>query len=319
MQSSTDLSVLIVSYNTRDVTLRCLEHLVAARDRLSMEIIVIDNASNDRSADAIASAFPQGTLIRNSENAGFGRANNQAMERATGRYLLLLNSDAFVGRETLRRTLDFMDQEPECGILGVKLVGTDGALQPSARYCPTPLNIFTNATGTQRFLPWVQPIDDPSFRFDAVRECDWVPGAYFLIRKAVIGEGGLFDPRFFMYFEEVDLCFAAKKRGWRVLFWPGAEVVHIGGHSAASETAITAAGRQIERLRLESELLYFRKNHGLLTVLSDLLLLSLTDVLYIAKKLLIWRKPISLKARLKHLLLTWSVFFQTRFATRATR
>jgi GT2 family glycosyltransferase len=284
-----------------------------------MEIIVVDNASKDGSAEAIASAFPEVTLIQNSENAGFGRANNQAVEHATGRYLLLLNSDAFVGRETLRRTLEFMDREPECGILGVKLVGTDGALQPSARNFPTPLNIFTNATGTHRFLPWVQPIDDPNLDFDAMRECDWVPGAYFLIRKAVIGARELFDPRFFMYYEEVDLCFAAKKRGWRVFFWPDAKVVHIGGHSAAAEAVITADGRQIERLRLESELLYFRKNYGLRTVLSDLLLLSLTDFMYIAKKAVVWRKPTSIKGRLQHMLLTWSIFVQTHLATRATR
>ena len=117
-------------------------------------------------------------MIANSVNVGFGRANNQALPHVRGRYVLLLNTDAFVSADTLPKTVSFMDAHPRCGVLGVKLVGEDGSLQPSCRYFPTPWNVFLASTGLQRFFPRTRLVDDMSWDHASVRECDWVPGCY---------------------------------------------------------------------------------------------------------------------------------------------
>src|SRR5581483_8078193 len=126
-------------------------------------------------------------------------ANNLALPRVRGRYLLLLNTDAFVSTETLSKTVEFMDAHPECGVLGVKLVGQDGSLQPSCRYFPTPWNVFLNSTGLKFFFPGARLVDDPLWDPAVLSECDWVPGCYYLIRHDVTERIGLFDPRYFLY------------------------------------------------------------------------------------------------------------------------
>jgi N-acetylglucosaminyl-diphospho-decaprenol L-rhamnosyltransferase len=182
-------------------------------------------------------------------------------------------------RDSLTKTVAYMDAHPRCGILGAKLVVRDGALQPSARYFPTPLNIFLNRTGLSRIFRNVRMVDDMAWDHMAVRQCDWVPGCNYLVRKEVIDQAGLFDPRYFLYYEEIDHCFAAKKAGWEIVYFLRTTVVHIGGESAKSEGEITQSGHQIEALQIESELLYFRKNHGVAGVRMNVLLRRLGDAI----------------------------------------
>jgi hypothetical protein len=258
-----DITIALVNYNTGFLLDRLFSTLAAAQGNLKLQIIVVDNVSRDDSLEILRRKYPFAEVIQNTANVGFGRANNQTVTRMRGRYLLLLNTDAFVSPDTLVKTFDFMERNPDCGILGVKLVGEDHTLQPSCRYFPTPWNMFVAANGLERYFPWTRPVDDMSWDHQTDRQCDWVPGCFYLIRKAIIDQVGLFDPRFFLYYEEVDHCRRARQAGWNVTYYADTAVVHIGGESAKSDTVLTAAGRQIARIQAESELLYFRKTYGL--------------------------------------------------------
>ena len=146
-----------------------------------------------------------------------------------------------------------------------------------------------------------------------------MPGCYCVIRREVIDQVGLFDDRYFLYYEEVDLCFAAKSAGWQVTYLPDATVVHIGGESAKSFGEITAAGRQLDAMQIESELLYFRKNHGLLTVLADVMLTVLAEAVLVLKRALKGKSPLGVAAALRRAGLVLSLFQRTRWAVQPTR
>lgn len=316
---SLDISVILVSYNTIEMTKKALSDLFASVGNLKMEVFIIDNASVDNSAEILRREYPNVTLIENKKNVGFGRANNQALPLTRGRYVLLLNTDAFVRPDTISKTVQYMEVHSKCGILGVKLLGSDGILQPSCRFFPTPWNIFLERSNLKRFFKHTKLVDDMSWGHASVKYCDWVPGCYYLIRKEVIDQVGLFDPRYFLYYEEVDHCLVAKRAGWEVVYFPDAPVVHIGGESAKQEGAISSKSQQIESLQIESELLYFRKNHGLVGVMLHLLLSSLDDFIRFLKDLIKLKPTVKILFNLKRALFLWKMFFHTRMATKSTR
>jgi GT2 family glycosyltransferase len=200
--------------------------------------------------------------------------------------MLLLNTDAFVAADSVKKALRFMESHADCGIVGVRLTGRDGEVQPSCRYFPTPLNVFLSRTGLARRFPRVRLIDGPDWAPADERECDWVPGCFYLIRKEVIDQVGLFDPRYFLYYEEVDHCLQTQRAGWKIMFTPDTSVVHLGGESAKADSKLTAGGKQIDRISMESAMLYFRKNFGLATVLRHLGLELLGDAILVVKALL---------------------------------
>lgn len=314
-----DLSVIVVSYNTIHLIDQMFTALNAARGKLQIQIIVVDNASRDGSAAFLRTSYPDVELIENYRNVGFGRANNQAVARAKGRYVLLLNTDAFVGPETLLKTIEYMDSHPDCGVLGVKLVGPDGALQPSCRYFPTPWNVFLQSTGLTTLSPNTPLVDDMSWDHKSIRNCDWVPGCYYLIRREVIERVGMFDPRYFIYYEEVDHCRAVRAAGWRVIYYPFTKVVHIGGESAKVDSNITKVGRQISILQIESELLYFRKFYGVSGVAASVILSILADI-FSALKGLVWRADLRETASaFRHVRAILKVLSATGFASYPTR
>jgi N-acetylglucosaminyl-diphospho-decaprenol L-rhamnosyltransferase len=296
-----------------------LGHLFASLHDLGMEVFIVDNDSKDDSASILRREYPNVTIIENKKNVGFGRANNQALPYINSRYVLLINTDAFVEPDTIAKTVQYMDANPYCGILGVRLVGRNGELQPSCRFFPTPWNIFLNRTGLNRFFRHIQMVDDMSWDHASVRDCDWVPGCYYLVRKEVIDQVGLFDPRYFLYYEEVDHCFAAKRAGWHVTYFPFTSVVHIGGESAKSEGEITSSGRQLESFQIESELLYFRKNHGLVIAMVDVFLVSLVDIMLTFKNLLKRKYPKAWYEHFRHLALLWKSLLRTRLGQQPTR
>ena len=318
--SSPALTTLLVSYNTQALLPRCLDDLDAALAPIgNARTIIVDNASADASVALLQSQYPQVELIRSATNVGFGRANNLALPRVDTPYLLLLNTDAFVPPDALSKTLAYMASHPRCGILGVRLIGRDGVLQPSCRYFPTPFNSFVARAGLQRWLRGVRLIDDMDWPHDAVRECDWVPGCFYLIRREVIAQVGLFDPRFFLYFEEVDHCFAAKRAGWEVVYHPDVSVVHLGGESAKSEGPVTRGAQQLESLQVESALLYFRKNHGLGGLLGYVLLDILADGILWLRALLKRQPQPTFGATCGRIAKTCRLLARTRFGTRPTR
>jgi N-acetylglucosaminyl-diphospho-decaprenol L-rhamnosyltransferase len=217
------------------------------------------------------------------------------------------------------RTVAYMDEHPECALLGVRLEGRDGVLQPSCRYFPTPWNEFVERTGLGRWFPGTRLIDDMSWDHASPRACDWVPGCYYLARKRVVDQVGLFDPRFFLYYEEVDHCRAVKAAGGQVMFYPYTTVVHIGGESAKSDSAITSGGRQISALQIESGLLYHRKHHGRAGVWLAALLAAVGDTVLTLKWLLKRRTWRGAWQHWAHTATTWALLRKTAWGLRPTR
>jgi N-acetylglucosaminyl-diphospho-decaprenol L-rhamnosyltransferase len=311
--------VVVVSYNTVFLLDRMFAAIDAARGNLQVQIIVVDNASRDGSAAFLRTKYPNVELIENSFNIGFGRANNQAIAHAKGRYVLLLNTDAFVAPDTLSMTMEYMEANPRCGVLGVKLVGADGSLQPSCRYFPTPWNVFLQSTGLMTLSPKTRLVDDMSWDHNSIRKCDWVPGCYYLIRREVIERIGLFDPRYFLYYEEVDHCRRVREAGWDVVYYPYTQVVHIGGESARTESPLKEVSRQISVLQIESEFLYFRKHFGLFGLSSAVFLAFAADILSCCKGILKSFDIAKITGALTHMTILTTLLVGTRLGTRPTR
>jgi GT2 family glycosyltransferase len=267
-----DVSIVIVSFNTRDVTRQCLEHVRKHAAAVRHEVLVVDNASVDRSADMVAAEFPEVHLIRSDDNRGFAGGNNPAMKIARGRYILLLNSDAFLSEGALEKTLQYMDDHPDTRVLGCKLTDPDGTMQASARMLPGPLNKILHITGLAARFPgskFFGRVDYTWWDHSEPRTVGWVVGAFFLIRRETMESIGVLDERYFLYFEEIDYCLTARRAGWKVVFYPHAEIVHIGGQSAVKVPGkISAKGRQMVSIRLTSEFRYYRKMYGWLRLLS---------------------------------------------------
>lgn len=316
-----DVSVVIVNYNTAHLLVDMWSALMASKSNLSLEIVIVDNASRDDSVRLLRSdaRFALARLIVNETNIGFGRANNQGLQYTTGRHILLLNTDAFVSADTLPKTVDYIDAHPECGVLGVRLVGRDGSVQPSCRYFPTPANLFLWRTGLYRLFPRARMVDDMQWDHAAPRKCDWVPGCYLLIRREVIDAVGLFDPRYFLYSEEVDFCRRVKSAGWEISFFGDTSVVHLGGESAKSDAVLTGGGQQIAELQIESELLYMRKHHGAIGVVAFVLLSWLADFIQAAKWLAKGHPIRGGRVVMHHATALASLFLRTRLGSLPTR
>jgi len=243
-----DVSIIIVNWNTRDLVTQCLQSVYDSIAKLNFEIILVDNASTDDTVETVHCKFPQVRLIENTENVGFARANNEAIRISHGRYVLLLNSDTIVQVNALDALVCFADRHPEAGIVGCRLLNTNGSVQPSWAQFPT---VWSEILG-QNFRKW-RPLADGS-----AYDVDWVGGACLLARREAIDEIGLLDEGFFMYSEETDWCYRMVKLGWRVYYFPGAEVIHLGGGSSCQ-----ASERMATQL-YKSKLRFFRKHYGAL-------------------------------------------------------
>jgi hypothetical protein len=268
-----EVSVIVISFNTRDLLRECLTSLLAECSSLvaSAEVLVVDNASRDDSAEMVEAEFSKSDipvrLIRSDVNLGFASANNLAMEQARGRYVVLLNSDAFFHPGSLRHAIDHMDADPTVGIGGARLVSRDGAWQPSAR---TFHSIWIDAivlTGLAARFPRSRIFGSPDRTWadpNQPAEVDWVPGAFSIMRREALAKTGLFDPKFFLYYEEVDLCLRVKEANFRVLYWPDVVVTHIGGESGRQLRSLkfSKTGAQVVLWRMRATLLYYRKHHG---------------------------------------------------------
>lgn len=263
------ISLVMVSFNTAELTCLALHAAEVALQGICHEIIVIDNASHDNSPRQIRTACPQARLIVSDSNLGFAAANNLGMHHARGEFIVLLNSDAFVDQHCFQHALRHMRQWPQVALAGGKLLGRDGSLQPSARRFPRLMYDFFILSGLSARFPqsrlFGQP-DQTCESADAALRPDWVPGAFAIIRRKALQDVGLFDERFFLYFEEVDLCRRLKQAGWQIAYWPDIRVIHLGGESSRTVTRLTLSdsGQQLTLWRMRSALLYYRKHHGLL-------------------------------------------------------
>ena len=263
-----DLSVFIVTYNSAPLLRPCLDSLYA-QSLDTFEIIVVDNASRDETATTVRQHYPEIHLIESPVNLGFGNANNLALKHAKGNYVVLLNPDAELAKNSLELALKHIEESPKTGMAGGLLKGPRGEWQPSARKFPSLINEFLVLSGLANRFPstrffgrfdrsWADPKESA--------KVDWVPGAFAILRRDLVERIGLFDPRFFLYYEEVDLCRRIQETGFEIHYWPDLEITHIGGASSETvdELAFSSSGKQLTLWRMRSQLLYYRKWHGLL-------------------------------------------------------
>lgn len=278
--AGTNVSILIVSFNTRQLTLDCLRSVYAETKGISFEVIIVDNASNDGSADAIAEKYPQAELVRSKENLGFAGGNNLAAERANGEYLLLLNPDTVVLSGAIQELVAFAKLQSSAGIYGGRTFHVDGTLNPfSCWRRATIWSIFCRGVGLSSIFRFSSLFDSETYgRWprDTVREVDLISGCFFLIRKEIWDRLGGFDTSFFMYCEEADLCLRARALGIRCLICPDAQIIHYGG---ASET--DRSDKLVKSFRAKARLVHkhWRKVEALFAVLMlDFWALSRTAI-----------------------------------------
>lgn len=242
------ISVVIVNYNTKRLLKDCLDSIFKKTKGIEAQVIVVDNASSDGSQEMVRKNFPKVTLIENKKNLGFATGNNIGIKKAKGEYILLLNSDTKLVEDSPTKTVNFMEKNPKIGISSCQLIGEDGEIQASGGFFPNLFLVFA----------WMFFIDDLPFAGKLIRSFhphapkfyihdpwykkqhfqDWVTGAFFLVRKKVIDEIGFLDENIFMYVEEVEYCYRAKKEGWKVFYTPITKIIHLGGQSGTSKGAI---------------------------------------------------------------------------------
>lgn len=252
-----DVSVIIVNWNTRDMLRDCLRSVYEQTQQVSFEVVVIDNASRDGSADMVRREFPAVVLITNRENRGFAAANNQGMEVAHGRYVLLLNSDTLVLGNALATTVRFADAHPEAAVVGCRVLNPDRSLQPTCFLYPSLLNMVLSSTYLYKLWPRNRFFGRERMTWwdrNDVRDVDVVTGCYMLVRREAIDRVGVMDDQYFVYGEETDWCYRFKSAGWRVLFTPEAQIVHFGGGSSRQ------AAYQM-KLQLYGSILRFMRQH----------------------------------------------------------
>jgi GT2 family glycosyltransferase len=255
--ASLDVSIIIVSWNTVGILRDCLRSVYAQTRGIAFEVIVIDNASSDGSPGMVRREFPQAVLIANSDNRGFAAANNQGIDKAAGRYVLLLNPDTIVLDGAIGKSVAFADSRSEAGIVGCRVLNADRTLQRSCFMFPSPLNLFLLATYLDRLFPRSRFFGrDRMTWWDAAesRTVDVVCGCFMLVRREALDRVGKLDESYFIYGEETDWCYRFQKAGWQVVFTPDAQIVHLGGGS--SERV-----RLPMRLQLRASILLFIKRH----------------------------------------------------------
>jgi GT2 family glycosyltransferase len=276
-----DVSIVIINWNTKKLLSDCLTSVYEKAGRVDFEVIVVDNASGDGSQGMVKSDFPQVILIENDCNRGFAAANNQGIERAEGRYVLLLNSDTLVLEDSIAKTVAFADEHPEAGVVGCRVLNPDRTLQPTCFMFPSVLNMLLSSTYLYKLFPKNRFFGRERMTWwdrNDVREVDVVTGCFMLVRREAIEQVGVLDERFFMYGEETDWCYRFSQAGWKVMFSPAGEIIHYGGQSA---TRVPVA--MIVQLRL-SILKFIRKHYSRLSYFAARLLVAL----FFAVRLPVW-------------------------------
>lgn len=254
-----DLSIIIVNWNTRGILRDCLRTVCDQTTGICFEIIVIDNASSDGSIDMIRAEFPQAVLIVNESNRGFAAANNQGMAAARGRYVLLLNSDTLVLDGAIQKTVAFAEAHHGAAVVGCRVLNHDRSLQPTCFMYPSLLNMILSTTYLYKILPRNRFLGRERMSWwdrNDVREVDVVTGCFMLVRREAIEQVGVMDERFFMYGEETDWCYRFRQAGWRVLFAPVGQIVHLGGQSSKLVRVEMAVQLKLSLLR------FMRKHRG---------------------------------------------------------
>lgn len=248
------LSIIIVSYNVRQLLLDCLKSITDTCRQIGHEVIVVDNNSADGTVDVLRKTYSRINVIANSENAGFARANNQGYAASSGEYLLLLNPDTVIRPGAVKTVLDFMERTPDCGLAGCRLAGGAGKLQKSVRRFPSVAENLLQAVFLDRLFyrhNWKR-----TYYAKEPFPIDYCAGAFMMVRRAALGGMPPLNEEFFMYAEEKDLCLRLRRKGWKTYFVPGAEITHLGGKSTEQDY-----GRMFSELHV-SQVKYFKANYS---------------------------------------------------------
>ena len=256
------ISAIMVSYNTRELTLRALEALEVASEGLDVETWLVDNDSHDGSVAAVKARFPDVNVIETGANLGFGAANNRAMARARGDYFLLLNTDAFLEAETLRELLEAATRHPRAAVVAPRILNEDGSRQKSVWPFPTPATNWMENLGLGWGLRRFAPDKVQSHSPEDECEVPWAIGACLLVRRAAYEQIGGFDEDFWMYAEETDWQKKMRLAGWQIVFTPCAVLTHLGGASGATNIRVS-----VEFFRSQER--YTFKHHGALGLFSS--------------------------------------------------
>ena len=232
------LSVIIVNYNVKYFLEQCLLSVRQASKTMEVEVIVVDNASSDESLSYLIPRFPEVTFIENKINSGFSKANNQAIKQARGEYILLLNPDTIVGEQVLENTRRFLDNRPDVGAIGVKMIDGEGVFLPeSKRGFPSPWNSFCKMVGLTKLVPMSKTFAQYHLHYldkEQTHEVDVLAGAFMLIRNEVLAQVGLLDEKFFMYGEDIDLSYRIKQAGYKNYYLPE-RIIHYKGESTRKD------------------------------------------------------------------------------------
>jgi GT2 family glycosyltransferase len=264
--SDVDISAVILSWNGRQYLETCLMSLEQAKGDCCLEVIVVDNASSDGSAEMVRCKFPGVKLIQNQENLGFAGGNNIGIKASSGRYVCLINSDIKLLKGCLQGLLNYMEQNPNIGILGPKILNADLTHQSSCRSFPGLWNNFCSAVGLASAFTQVRVFSGEHmfyFQGDSVVDVDVLVGCFWFVRREAMNQFGLLDEDFFMYAEDVDWCKRCWRTGWRVVFFPGAQVIHYWGGSSIKQDPVWVALTQ-----QRSILHYWEKHHGVVARLG---------------------------------------------------
>jgi len=272
MNEKIDLSIIIVNFNTKDLLRDCLNSIKRSEINYGLEIIVVDNSSQDNSSLMIKKEFKEVTLIENKDNLGFSKANNQGIKRAHGCYILLLNPDTIVSRNTLQVMVDFMKENKKVGAATCKIELTDGSLdQACHRGFPTIWNSFSYFSGLEKLFPKVKPFSGYSLSYlfkNTIHEIDSACGAFLIIRKEAGEEVNWLDEDYFWYGEDLDFCYRLKQKGWQIMFVPQVKIIHYKGaasgikkHSQKISTADEKIKEKAIRASTEVMRIFFRKHY----------------------------------------------------------
>lgn len=259
---SVDVSFVIVSWNAREFLRQCLASITADACRFPFEVVVVDNASRDGSAAMVAENFPEVKLIRSEENLGFAKGNNLGMSVSTGRFLCLINSDVKLLPGCVSGLVDYLEGNPEVGMIAPRILGSDGALQRSRRGFPTLWNMFCRAIALDTLFPRaglfcgyeMTHVDDRR-----IANAEVLSGCFWMIRRAALERVGGLDEGFFMYAEDTDWCLRFRKHGLRTVYFPDVEAIHYGGASSSNSPVRFF----IERHRADIQC--WRKHHSSLS------------------------------------------------------
>jgi GT2 family glycosyltransferase len=288
MKNKVDISIVIVSWNAKKYLTDCVESLLSQESSRTMEIIVVDNASTDGSPEVIMERFPEVILIQNEKNLGFAKANNIGINRSTGKYICLINSDIKILNGCILKLYYFMEENSPAGIIGPKILNSDLSSQSSCRRFPSLWNNFCSAFGLNKISPNSKEFSGEQmfyFQHNRVERVHVVSGCFMMVRRKALDQVGYLDDQFFMYSEDIDWCKRFWDAGWEVAFSPNARAIHYGGASS-SNSPIKFSVEQEKAI-----LQYWAKHHSrpaqstifLIIFIKHVVRILLGSLLYILK------------------------------------